>query len=121
MATENDGSQAILLLQRATNGQQVLNDRKKVELYVKENLWYRSVFLFAKSSLDRGKHLHTDYMTNCRSLLANGDLINAEDSVAESYMNCLWDGMVRDEKYQLWMGQKRSNTYQAVQNSFTGE
>jgi hypothetical protein len=40
---------------------------------------------------------------------------------AQPYMNIVWNLMVKDGCYNNWMSNKRSNSYQAVQNSFRSE
>jgi hypothetical protein len=50
---------------------------------------------------------HRDYMSNCRLIIANRTLVNANNNEAKSYMNFLWAVMVKDNCYQEWMCQKR--------------
>jgi hypothetical protein len=40
---------------------------------------------------------HRDYMSNCRSIIADGTLVNAADNEAKSYMNFLWAVMVKGQ------------------------
>jgi hypothetical protein len=65
-----------------------------------------------KSALDQGSVFHRDYMSNCRSIIADGTLVNANDNEAKSYMNFLWAVMVKE---------KRSSRYQAIQDGFTSK
>jgi hypothetical protein len=88
--------QASWALQRAANAQQVENDWRKVEAYVKNILFEKVVFVWEKSSLDQGGKLHQNYLKNWRALLAEGKLTNIGDNEAVMYMNLLWDGMIKD-------------------------
>ena len=92
------------------NAQQVENDRRNVEAYVKDILFEKVVFVWEKSSLDRGGKLHQDYLKNCRALLAEGKLTNIGDDEAVTYMNLLWDGMTKDKCYVRWL------TFQTLQH-----
>jgi hypothetical protein len=58
---------------------------------------------------------------NCRAKIADGKLMNAMDSEAETYMNLLWTMMVKENCYQEWLSHKRSVKYQAVQDKFASE
>jgi DNA primase len=111
-------SQASWALQRAANAEEVAADQNKVCSYVKSELFERVVFIWDKSSLDRGGKLHEDYLKNCRPLLASGGLLAIRDEEAELYMNLLWDMMKKDQCYVDWLISKRSNTYQAMQDRF---
>ena len=113
--------QASWALQRAANAQQVESDRKKEGDYVKSKLFEKVVFVWEKSSLDRGGKLHQDYLKNCRALLAEGKLTEIGDEEAVTYMNLLWDAMTKDKCYVSWLTSKRSNTYQVMQDRFMSE
>lgn len=116
--SSNSESNASWALQRAANAEQVAADQKKVCSYVKNNLFERVVFVWEKSSLDRGGKLHEDYLKNCKNLLADGALVAMRNEEAELYMNLLWDSMTKDLCYVDWLNAKRSNTYQAMQDRF---
>jgi SNF2 family DNA or RNA helicase len=79
------------------------------------------VFLWDRKALDANRKLHKDYLENCRPLLANGELVPLSKEEAWPYMNIVWNLMVKDECYNNWLSNKRSNSYQAVQNSFMSE
>jgi len=113
--------QASWALQRAANAQQVAADRKRVGDYVKGKLFEKVVFVWEKSSVDRGGKLHQDYLKNCRALLADGELVHIRDEEAVTYMNLLWDAMGKDQCYVGWLTSKHSNTYQAMQDRFMSE
>lgn len=116
------GTQAsAAVLARCGNAESIVEDRNKVRDYVKDNLFERSIFIYSKSALDQGGVLHNDYLKNCRALIANGTLVHAADSDAETYMNFLWSIMVKANCYREWMSNKRSSRYQAVQDKFDSE
>jgi len=93
-------------------------DKDKVRNYVKEELFERLVFLWSKADLELGGILHKDYVKNCRARLADGKLVDCTDREAETYMNLLWQVMVKDNCYCEWLSHKRSSRYQAVQDKF---
>jgi hypothetical protein len=68
--------------------------------------------------LATNRKLHKDYLENCWLLLANGKLVPLSKVEARPYMNIVWNLMVKDGCYNNWLSNKRSNSYQAVQNSF---
>jgi hypothetical protein len=93
-------------------------DKNKVCDYVKDELFERVIFVWDKVALQPNGVLHQDYMKNCKAQLADGKLIDAMDSDAETYMNLVWTIIVKENCYQTWLSNKRSNTYQAVQDLF---
>ncbi len=110
------------VLQQALDRDLVDSDLKAVEKYVKNVLFERVCYLWKRSSLDEGGLLHKDYLKNCRSLIADGQLANLNDNVDfKPYMNILWAIMKKDGCYNTWLSSKRSNTYQALLNSFQSE
>jgi len=109
------------LVQRLQDQAIVDTEKNRVQKYVKRNLFEKVVFIFDKSMLDVGGRLYNDYMVNCRPLLADGKLMNVSDDVSNIYMNMLWNMMTSDECYVAWMGQKRSNTYQNMHDSFVSK
>lgn len=116
---ENAG--AAWTLQTAANEEQIKKDQRVVRDYVKNELWEKVVFLWSKKSLDRGGVLHTAYLRSCKRLLSDGKLVSVADEEAETYMNLLWMQMTKDGSYRAWLGQRRSNTYQAMQDKFNSE
>jgi hypothetical protein len=58
---------------------------------------------------------------NCRAKIAGSKLMNATDSEAETYMNLLWNMIVKGNCYQEWLSHKCSAKYQAVQDKFASE
>jgi hypothetical protein len=106
-------------LQRATASEDLLDsDQRVVRDYVKSELWEKVVFLWSQKSLDREGMLHKAFLKDCRHLLSGGKLMSASDEDAETYMNILWMRMTKDGCYKVWLGQRRSNTYQAMQDKF---
>jgi hypothetical protein len=80
--------------------------------------WELFSCLTANSCLDEGGPLHKDYLKNCQSLLANGTLTDLNDDAVVQYMNIVWARMTKEGQYKAWLSRKRSNAYQALQNSF---
>jgi hypothetical protein len=69
-------------------------------------LFEKVVFIWNKGALQPGGVLHKDYLTNCRAKIADGKLMNATDSEAETYMNLLWPMMVKENCYREWLSHK---------------
>jgi hypothetical protein len=61
---------------RAGNPESVEKDKDKVRDYLKEKLYERVIFVWKKSILDQGSVFHRDYMSNCRSIIADETLVN---------------------------------------------
>jgi len=106
------------VLARAGDPAKIEEDKNKVRDYVKDELFERVIFVWDKAALQPSGVLHQDYMKNCKARLADGKLIDATDSDAETYMNLVWTIIVKENCYQTWLSNKRSNTYQAVQDRF---
>ena len=111
-------SVSVDLIARQGNKQKVALDKQTIRDYVKDDLFYRIVFVWTKQSLEEDGHLHKDFIKNCRSKIENGLLLRAEDTVAKAYLNYLWQVLVGDKCYNVWLSQKRSNVYQAMQDKF---
>jgi hypothetical protein len=109
------------VLRRASNKELVERDIKVVGNYVRGDLFTRTIFVFDNKQLDEGGPLHKDYLKNCQSLLANGTLTDLNDDVVVQYMNIVWARMTKEGQYKAWLSRKRSNAYQALQNSFQSE
>jgi hypothetical protein len=109
------------VLQRASNKELVERDIKVVGNYVRGDLFMRTIFVFDNKQLDEGGPLHKDYLKNCRSLLAKGTLTDLNDDAVVQYMNIVWARMTKEGQYKAWLSRKRSNAYQALQNSFQSE
>jgi hypothetical protein len=88
---------------------------------VKEVLFEKIIFVWNKGALQPGGVLHKDYLMNCRAKIACGKLVNATDSGAETYMNLLWNMMLKENCYQEWLHHKCLAKYQAVQDKFASE
>ena len=114
-------SAAADVLRRASNKELVERDIKAVGMYVRGDLFTRTIFMFDNKQLDEGGPLHRDYLKNCRSLLANGTLTDLNDDAVVQYMNIVWARMTKEGQYKAWLSRKRSNAYQALQNSFQSE
>jgi hypothetical protein len=114
-------SAAADVLRRASNKELVERDIEVVGNYVRSDLFMRTIFVFDNKQLDKGGPLHKDYLKNCRSLLANGTLTDLNDDVVVQYMNIVWARMTKEGQYKAWLSRKRSNAYQALQNSFQSE
>jgi hypothetical protein len=54
-------------------------------------------------------------------MVADGTLVNADDSHAEAFMNVLWTMMEKDNSYHEWLSHKHSNVYQAMKDKFMSE
>ena len=117
MPTETDEN--VLLRELLTDDQQQKKDIQNVAWYVKDDLFYRSPFIFDKA-LEIGGILHKDYRDNCRSVIAEGRLMTFSDVVAFKYMDALWKSL-NNKKYKTWLAVKRSNAYQAMQIRFEGK
>lgn len=109
------------ILTRAGNQENIEKDKNKVGDYVKNVLFERLVFVWKSDDLERGGLLHADFLRNCRAVVADGTLVDADDHEAETYMNVLWDRLLSSRSYRLWLNQKRSSRYQAVQDKFMSE
>jgi hypothetical protein len=109
------------VLRGALDKELVAANIKLVGKYVKDVLFEKTVFLWDRKALDMNGKLHKDYLENCRPLLANGELVPLSKEEAWPYMNIVWNLMVKDGCYNNWLSNKRSNLYQAVQNSFMSE
>ena len=109
------------VLRRASDEELLAADIKLVDKYVKGVLFEKTVFLWNRKALDTNGKLHKDYLENCRPLLANGELVPLSKEEARPYINIVWNLMVKDGCYNNWLSNKRSNSYQAVQNSFMSE
>jgi hypothetical protein len=109
------------VLQQALDKELQAADIKLVGKYVKDVLFEKMVFLWDRKALDTNGKLHKDYLENCQPLLANGKLVPLSKEEARPYMNLVWNLMVKDGCYNNWLSNKRSNSYQAVQNSFMSE
>jgi hypothetical protein len=114
-------SAAADVLRRASNKELVELDIKAVGNYVRGDLFTRTIFVFDNKQLDEGGPLHKDYLKNCQSLLANGTLTDLNDDAVVQYMNIVWARMTKEGQYKAWLSRKRSNAYQALQNSFQSE
>ncbi len=114
-------SAAADVLRRASNKELVERDIKAVGNYVLGDLFMRTIFVFDNKQLDEGGPLHKDYLKNCWSLLANGTLTDLNDDAVVQYMNIVWARMTKEGQYKAWLSRKRSNAYQALQNSFQSE
>jgi len=107
-----------MVLARASDESKVKEDLNKVRDYIKEDLFYRVIFIWDDGQLKEGSVLHGDFIERCKPLLANGDLLEAEQAAADAYLKYLWTTMLKDKCYREWLGLKRSNAYQAVQDKF---
>ena len=106
-------------LQRATSSEdQLQSDQRVVRDYVKNKIFEMVVFVWSQKSLNPGGVLHKAYLKDCRHLLSGGKLMSVSDADANAYMNILWRNMMKDGCYKVWLGQRRSNTYQAMQDRF---
>jgi len=103
------------LLQRLQDDELVKIETSKVGDYVKWGMFEKLIFIFDKRDLELNSKLHQDYLQNCQSLLAGGELGNTSEQFSNVYMNMLWNMMLKDKCYQRWLGNRRSNTYQAMQ------
>ena len=117
MPTETEDN--ILLRELLSDDLQQAKDVTSIAWYVKDDLFYRSPFLFDKA-LEIGGILHKDYRQNCRQLIADGRLMTMNDDAAFTYMDALWK-LINNRKYKTWLSVKRSNTYQALQIRFEGK
>jgi hypothetical protein len=96
-------------------------DKNEIQDYVKEVLFEKVVFIWNKGALQPGGVLYKDYLMNCSAKIADGKLMIATDSEAETYMLLLWTMMVKENCYQEWLSHKGSAKYQAVQDKFASE
>ena len=109
---------AVWIVERTSNEEELKSDERLVRDWVKNELWEKVVFLWNLKSLAPGGLLHASYISSCRHLLAKGKLMSMPDTSAKNYMNILWDRMTKNKSYNTWLGQKRSNTLQALQDRF---
>jgi len=91
---------------RATDEAKVREDINRVRRYVKEELFYDTIFIWDNEQLDEGSHLHSDFLASCKPILANGDLMIAPEKETETYMKFLWTRLMRDKSYRRWLTEK---------------
>jgi hypothetical protein len=116
---ENSGTMSVAA--RYGDEEKVKEDLNVIGEYVKNDLYYRAVFLWDDSVLDEGTILHKDFLNNCKPKVANGQLMTEPNAEADAYLKFLWTRMQKDNLYRHWMGLKRSNAYQAVMEKFMSE
>jgi hypothetical protein len=96
----------------------VERDLRLIRGYVKDDLFYKVIFVFNQKVLEEGEKLHEDFIKNCTSMVANGRLANTVPAESNPYLKFLWYKMLNDKSYKEWVAIKRSNAYQAVQDKF---
>ena len=101
-----------------SNDRQQKVDIMTISSYVKDDLFFRSPFVF-EEAMEVGGMFHKDFKDNCRCMLADGKLMEMSEDAAFTYMDSLWKQMGK-KMYKSWMAMKRSNAYQAVQFRFEG-
>jgi len=109
---------AVSVRDRFNHLSKVREDINIMRDYVKEDLFYRMIFVFKDEDLEEGNRLYRDYMTNCKGILAGKTLNDAPEEEAQAYMKYLWTLMLKEKSYKEWLSVKRSNAYQAVQDKF---
>ena len=95
-SVSNMAAQA-LVLARASDESKIKEDLNKVHDYIKEDLFYRVIFIWDDDQLKEGTVLHSDFIERCKPLLANGDLMEAEQLGADAYLKYLWTMMLKDK------------------------
>jgi hypothetical protein len=105
-------------LQQLNNKALVEQDKNIVCDHVKGKLFEKTGFIRSRKSLEKGSKLHKDYLNSCQAVVANGELAHQGNEEAETYMNLLWVIMEKDHCYNRWLATKRSNIYQAMNDSF---
>ena len=91
-------------------------DLRRIQRYVKEELFQKVVFLFnPKKQMECGSQLYNDFIANCKALIAQ---TGEADDTMDAYMRYLWQVMAQKKSYKEWLTAKRSNAYQAVQDKF---
>jgi len=96
----------------------VQEDLNKICEYVKEDLFYKVIFVYDDAQLAEGSVLHKDFIDKCKPMIADGALITAPEEDAQAYLKYIWTLMVKDKCYRDWLSLKCSNAYQAVQDRF---
>jgi hypothetical protein len=86
--------------------------------YVKERLFYKSIFLYSDDDLKSGSRLYQDYIKEMKPLLAHKCLPGKPEVEATAYLNFVWEKLVNKKCYREWLSLKRSNCYQSVQDKF---
>jgi hypothetical protein len=109
------------LTTRMSNQVRVREDLNRIRDYVKDELFYRTLFIYSDAMLEEGSVLHKDFIANCKPKLADGTLETAPADAVTVYLKYLWTLMVKDKCYREWLGLKRSNAYQAVQDKFVSK
>ena len=100
----------------------VEEDTRKVMIYVKDYLFLRVIDVFdAKKQLVVNGVLYKDYVKNCKQTITGIPVKETLSPQWNNYMVHIWKEMDRTKKYKEWLGTKRSNAYQAVQDKFTGK
>lgn len=96
----------------------VKRDVMRVREYVKEELFYKTIFIYNPKQLEEGERLHQDFVNNCKGVVANGLLTDVPALEQQLYLKFLWMKMLQEKCYKEWVAVKRSNAYQAVQDKF---
>jgi len=117
--TEVTGTNDVRVLMRDDDG--VKRDLTRVREHVKEELFYKIIFIYNAKQLAEGEILDCDFQTNCIEVLSNGMLRRIPLNEAKLHLKFLWMKMMQKKCYQEWIAVKRSNAYQAVQDKFHGK
>ena len=86
--------------------EKVKEDLNVIGEYVKNDFYYRAVFLLDALVLEEGMILHTDFVNNCKPKVANGKLMLEPNAEANAYLKFLWTRIQKDNLYRHWMGLK---------------
>jgi len=102
-----------------SNDDLVDRDLKIIRDYVKDDLFYKVIFIFKEDALREGEKLYNDFIKKCTSTVADGCFsLAGEPHRALPYMRFLWSRLLQEKCYKEWVSVKRSNAYQAVQDKF---
>jgi hypothetical protein len=113
------GSETVVaIVQRLNDPALVESDLNVVQDHVKQVLFENVVFLWEATALAKEGRLYRNYTENCKALLAGGQLVNESEEAANTYMELLWNMMVKDRHYKKWLQSKQSNKHQALSDQF---
>ena len=118
--TDQMAVSALKIQQLINDDARVSGDIRKIERYVKDNLFQRIIFMFDEGQMKKGSYLHRYFMSNCKAIVSSED-IGSNDDIIQTYLAFLWMMIARDRLYNKWLSTKRSNVSQAVQDKFQGE
>ena len=103
------------------NESRVREDLRKIQTYVKEDLFYQVIDMFEDDQLKVNSYLYNDFMMKGKTVVTGMEMEESMDGNLKAYMKFLWVRLGSKKSYKEWLAMKRSNAYQAVQDRFFRE